>query len=170
MKSQLHLIRDVGWASGHGLNTAVCEEWRKGWMRRVLLSLTSKKAGGKGIQRKDNRREKQNIDLSIFFFAFFFSFYCISSFFCRCLTKAVFFHLLYFIPPVSVPGYLLLYGGQWECSWHWAEAWAVLHLMWIWVQINSLTHSRSESEEGTRASSLQAPCCASKVYKHVHFS
>lgn len=73
-----------------------------------------KKPRGKRIQRKDNRREKQNIDLSVFFFAFFFSI-ALVLFCCKCLTKAVFCHLLYFIPPVSVPGYLLLFGGQWEC-------------------------------------------------------
>jgi len=78
--------------------------------RLALLSLTSKKTRGKGIQREDNRREKVNRDLYIFFF------YCMSSFFCSCLIKAIF-CLLYFVPPMTTLGYLLLYGGQWECSW-----------------------------------------------------
>lgn len=123
-----------------------------------------KKRRGKGIERKDDGRGKRNADLHLFLFSI-----ALILFFCSCLIKAVFCHLLYFIPPVTVVGHLLLYDGQWECSWRWAEAWAVLRLMWIRVQINSLTHSRSESE-GTWASSLQAPCCASKAYKHVSYS
>lgn len=129
----------------------------------LLLSLTSKREEVKG-SRERTRGEKSEIQIYIFSIAL------ILFFFFQLSHKAVFCHLLYFIPPVTMLGYLLLYGGQWECSWHWAKAWAVLHLMWIRVQINSLTHSRGESKEGTWASSLQAPCCAGKVYKHVSYS